>query len=80
MTESAWREATAPDEVLRFCAPLAGPRKLRLFAAACCRRLKRLRFPIEPEVLVLERHADELVEVKEPETPACGSPSWTSTG
>ncbi len=77
MKERAWREATGPGEMLRFCAAQAGPRKLRLFAAACCRRLKRLRFPIEPEVQVLERYADgqateeELARVEE-----CGRWSW----
>jgi hypothetical protein len=75
--ESAWREATHPDEMLRFCGAKAGLRKLRLFAAACCRRLKRLRFPIEPEVQVLERYADGQASDEELDrVEACGDGAW----
>jgi hypothetical protein len=37
MSELAWRRATHPEEMLALLGPSASPRKLRLFACACCR-------------------------------------------
>jgi hypothetical protein len=76
---SAWREATDPEEMLHFCGAKAGPRKLRLFAAACCRRLQRLRFPVEPEVQVLERYADgQATDAELDRVAECGR--WAAEG
>jgi hypothetical protein len=39
MTESEWHSATDPDPLLEFVRPTASGRKLRLLAAAYCRRV-----------------------------------------
>ncbi|HVT68397.1 MAG TPA: hypothetical protein VHF26_11645 [Trebonia sp.] len=39
MTEAEGRAATDPDPLLEFVRPAASDRKLRLLAAACCRRV-----------------------------------------
>jgi hypothetical protein len=39
--EKAWRECVRLHEMFETAAPRLGPRKLRLFASACCRRIPR---------------------------------------
>ena len=39
MTESEWFTVVAPETMLAWVAPRCSERKLRLFAAACCRRV-----------------------------------------
>ena len=57
MTEAEWLACEEPAEMLAQLRPSASNRKLRLFAAACCRRIWRM--------LVDERsqHAVELAEM-----------------
>jgi hypothetical protein len=67
MNEAEWRTCTDPDRMLRRLRGRASPRKLRLFAAACCRRAwhllpyKRSRKAVE----TIERYADGAAEAKE---------------
>jgi hypothetical protein len=42
MTETEWNTCTDPDVMLEFLQNRASERKLRLFGAACCRRVWRL--------------------------------------
>jgi hypothetical protein len=42
MTEAEWMACTDPRELLQFLRGKAGPRKLRLFAAACAHRVLHL--------------------------------------
>ena len=39
MTEELWERSTDPTELIRYMRTGASPRKLRLFACACCRRI-----------------------------------------
>ncbi len=70
MTESEWLLSTDPAAMLRVLGEHAGPRKLRLFACACCRLLwhelidDRSRAAVE----AAERYADGLLEEDERET------------
>jgi hypothetical protein len=60
MTEQEWLGCADPTPMLDFLRVGAAERKLRLFAAACCRRVWH-RLADEPSrraVLVAERHAD----------------------
>ena len=66
MTESDWITATDPHEMLRACGT-PSDRKLRLFSAACCRRMWH---SLTDEgsrvaVAVAERHADGFAKVGE---------------
>ena len=47
-TEAEWQACTEPDKMLQFLLHRGGanPRKLKLFACACCRRI--LRFQTDP--------------------------------
>ena len=77
MTETAWLACADPATMLSSLADRASPRKLRLFAAACCRRLLRLQFPIEPELRILERFADGQAGTEElARVGACGRYKW----
>jgi hypothetical protein len=60
MTESDWLNCTDVDRMLEFLGSRARPRKLRLFLAACCRRVWHL-LPDERSrraIEVAERYAD----------------------
>jgi hypothetical protein len=63
MTEAEWRTCASPTAMLEFLEDRASGRKLRLFAAACCRRWWR--WLERPEsrraVEAAERFADALV-------------------
>jgi hypothetical protein len=64
MTESDWLAATDPAPMLRFLGPAISERKLRLFAAACCRRVWAA-LPGEGSrdaVVMAERFADGLLD------------------
>jgi hypothetical protein len=60
MTEAEWLACHSPKAMLEFLRARVGPRKLRLFAVACCRRVRplltdpRSRAAVE----VVERYAD----------------------
>jgi hypothetical protein len=41
MTEAEWRTCTSPEAILNFLTSKASPRKLRLYAIGCCRRIWR---------------------------------------
>src|SRR6187551_2446501 len=60
MTEAEWLACDDPARMLAFVA--ASGRKVRLFAAACCRRNWHLLDPelSQPAVEVIERYADGL--------------------
>ncbi len=73
MTRTEWLACTNPNEMLYDRDVVVSARKLRLFAAGCCRRLMRLGFPIRREVEVLERFADGLAGAAElAEVASCG--------
>jgi len=77
MTETVSLACADPATMLSSLADRASPRKLRLFAAACCRRLLRLQFPIEPELRILERFADGQAGTEElARVGACGRYKW----
>ena len=63
MTESKWLRSTDPSAMLEFVRDRASERKLRLFAATCCRRVWHLLVCQESKdaVEVLERCADGLL-------------------
>jgi hypothetical protein len=67
MNEAEWSACADPDRMLRRLRDRASPRKLRLFAAACCRRAwhllpyKRSRKAVE----TVERYADGAAEARE---------------
>src|SRR5262249_27690984 len=64
MTEQEWLEATTPKEVLTFL-EMARPRKLRLFACACARRVWGL-LPdefIQRGIEIAEGYADDRVTI-----------------
>lgn len=66
MTEAEWLACVDPHPMLAHLGPKANPRRLRLFAVACCRRIPNLQ---GDEVWtnayhLAERHADRLVSDK----------------
>jgi hypothetical protein len=67
MTEAEWLACHSPKAMLDFLRARVGPRKLRLFAVACCRRVwplltdPRSRAAVE----VVERYADGLASPEE---------------
>lgn len=67
MTETEWQECIAPTEMLAYLGVLASPRKRRLFACACVRRIwplltdERLRLAVK----TAERFADDRVSRKQ---------------
>jgi hypothetical protein len=42
MTEAQWRGCSSPEAILHYLTDKASPRKLRLYAVGCCRRVWRL--------------------------------------
>src|SRR6266567_211137 len=73
ITRADWLICSNPDEMLYSKEIAVSPRKQRLFAAACCRRLLRLGFPIEREVRILERFAEgEASDEERAQVAACG--------
>jgi hypothetical protein len=86
MTEAEWQSGSDPDAMLEFLWGRASERKLRLFAAACCRRVwPRLKDErSEGAVEVLERWADgtasreELVAAHGSAWEAWGTPARTA--
>ncbi|HEY1187738.1 MAG TPA: hypothetical protein VGE74_08780 [Gemmata sp.] len=67
MNESLWRDCAEPTPMLEFSQSLAGDRKLRLFACACCRRIWDLMTTPSSRtaVEIAERFADGLVSEHE---------------
>lgn len=61
MTEAEWQACTDPQQMLAFLKSIAGNRKLRLFAVACCRRICSL-LPhdvgCQQAIVVAEQFAD----------------------
>jgi hypothetical protein len=67
MTEAEWDDCTSPQKMLAFLGDKASPRKRRLCAAACCRRIWHF-LPCERRreaVRCAERCADGLVSEQE---------------
>jgi hypothetical protein len=59
MMEREWLAARKPDPMLDYLRQQAGDRKLRLFAAACCREVwGLLDAPVRSAVEMVERYAD----------------------
>src|SRR5262245_17566596 len=59
MTEREWLEQPDPQGLLEEMGARLSPRKLRLFAIACCRTMSHLLDPVQYHALwVGERHAD----------------------
>src|SRR5262249_11483422 len=60
MTEEQWRDCAGPEAMLNLLTDRASPRKLRLYAVGCCRRIwhllkdDRCRYAVE----VAQRYAD----------------------
>jgi len=66
MTETEWQECIYPEEMLRYLGERASPRKRRLFACACVRRIWPLLNDdrLRQAVKVAERFADGRVSPK----------------
>jgi hypothetical protein len=67
MTEAEWLACQSSKEMLDFLRARVGPRKLRLFAAACCRRVWPLLTDPRSRAAVeaVERYADGLASPEE---------------
>jgi hypothetical protein len=70
MTEAEWRACDDPEEMLSQLGRGASPRKYRMFAAACCRRLSDVwKVPADSAqrraIEIAELHADGLVPYEE---------------
>src|SRR5436305_13146604 len=66
MTEAVWLAATDVSRMLRFLRGQAGPRKFRLFACACCRRVWEALSPGQRRAVELaERYADRGIRLTE---------------
>jgi hypothetical protein len=64
MTELEWRHAVEPQKMLKHLTGTAGERKLRLFAAACCRSIWYIipKMPHQAALSVGEQFADGIVD------------------
>src|SRR4051812_7932273 len=66
MNESEWLACEDPDPMLKFLGKKYSPRKLRLFAAACCRTVWPLFSDVSRKAVeVTERFADGQASMKE---------------
>src|SRR5262245_38976844 len=66
MDESAWMMCSDPEAMRKFLGESASRRKLRLFAAACCRRVWQLLDKNDRKaVVVAERFAGGLIGLDE---------------
>jgi hypothetical protein len=66
MTEAEWRAGTDVSRMLRYLRGQASPRKFRLFACACCRRVWGALGPGQRRAVeTAERYADRLVRLRE---------------
>jgi hypothetical protein len=67
MTETEWLTATDPTPLLVFLGSRGGERKLRLFAAGCCRSVWRLLTDERSQSVVIatERYAEQLATAEE---------------
>jgi hypothetical protein len=64
MTEAEWRAGTDVGRMLRFLRGQAGPRKFRLFACACCRRVWEALSPNQRRAVeAAERYADRAIRL-----------------
>src|SRR6202042_3792878 len=65
MTEAQWRCCNSPEEILNFLTDKASPRKLRLYAIGCCRRIwqelsdDRCRYAVEVAQNFVDGRASE---------------------
>ncbi len=65
MTEDEWRTCTSPEAILNFLTDKASPRKLRLYAIGCCRRIwqylndDRCRYAVEVAQRFVDGRATE---------------------
>jgi hypothetical protein len=74
VTEAEWLAATDPDKLLEFVRPSASERKLRLFAACCCRRVWDWMWPgCRRAIEVLESRADQAATEEELAQAASGA-------
>ena len=82
MTEAEWNHYPFPEPMLQFLGSKVTERKLRLFAAACCRRVwhlltdERSRLAVE----VAERYGDGLASRSERKTAAEAAHAARGTG
>jgi len=67
MTESEWFTVVAPETMLAWVSPRCSERKLRLFAAACCRRVGHLCRPRFDSIL---HRAEAVADAVTDDTPA----------
>jgi len=67
MTEQEWLNCTDPDPMLKYLKGKASPRKLRLFACACVRRIWHLMTDVSARqaVEIAEEYADGLLAYAE---------------
>jgi len=67
MTEEEWLGCMQPEAILMFLRGKTSERKMRLFAAACCRRIWHLLVDQRTRDLVpaLEQYADALIRLQE---------------
>src|SRR5437868_8571983 len=75
MTEAEWLAGTNPRAMLESMRGRASGRRLRLFAAACCRRVWDLLGDVRSRraVEVAEQHADGLATADELEAASAGA-------
>jgi len=82
MTEAQWRTCTSPEAILNFLTAKASPRKLRLYAIGCCRRIwrflddDRCRHAIE----MAQRFADGRARRPSFSPQGKASPRWRASG
>src|SRR5262245_36144125 len=83
MTEAEWLTCTNPDTMLYFLQTSAGERKMRLFAAACCRRIWHLMTDERSRRLVevAERHIEDQASNDEwREASTAAREAWSDSG